>query len=73
MENRRQWEGAGKREDGLNKKEKGLMDMNSEVIAGGEGSIRGLNGNGKNVVKIKLKNNMTLLPISWFKQFLYGN
>ena len=31
----------------LNKKEKGLMNMdNSMVIAGGEGGIRGLNGNG---------------------------
>ena len=34
--------------EGLSKKEKGLMDMdNSEVIAGGEGGIRGQNGNGK--------------------------
>ena len=34
--------------EGLSKKGKGLMD-NSVVIAGGreEGSIRGLNGNGK--------------------------
>ena len=37
MENRRQWEGAGKREDGLNKKEKGLMDIDNNVgIAGGQ-------------------------------------
>ena len=34
--------------EGLGKKEKGLMDMdNSVVIAGREGSIRGLNSNGK--------------------------
>ena len=34
--------------EGLNKKEKGLMDMdNSVVTAGGQGGIRGLNGNGK--------------------------
>ena len=39
--------------EGLNKKEKGLMDMvNSMVIAGGE-SIRRLNNNGKNIIKIK--------------------
>ena len=40
---------------GLSKKGKGLMDMdNSVVIAGGggEGSIRGLKGNGKNTLKI---------------------
>ena len=38
---------------GIKQKEKGLMDMdNSVVIAGGEG-IRGLNGNGKNTIKIK--------------------
>ena len=41
--------------EGLSKKEKALMDMdNSVVIAGGRG-IRGLNGNGKNTIKIKLK------------------
>ena len=38
--------------EGLSKKEKGLMDVdNSVVIAGGEGGIRGLNGNGKNTIK----------------------
>ena len=37
----------------LSKKEKGLMDMdNSIVIAGDGGSIRRLNGNGKNTIKI---------------------
>ena len=40
--------------EGLSKKEKGLMDMdNSVVIAGREVGIRGLNGNGKNTIKIK--------------------
>ena len=40
----------------LSKKNKELMDMdNSVVIAGGEGDIRGLNGNEKNTIKIKLK------------------
>ena len=28
---------------------------NSVVIAGGGGGVRGLNGNGKNTIKIKLK------------------
>ena len=41
---------------GLSKKEKGLMDVdNSVVTAGGEESIRGLNGNGKNTIRIKLR------------------
>ena len=40
--------GRGEGMEGLNKKEKGLMDMdNSGVIAGGEGGARGLNGNRK--------------------------
>ena len=35
-------------------KRKGLIDMdNSAVIAGGEGAVRVLNGNGKNTIKIK--------------------
>ena len=39
--------------EGLRKKEKGLRDMDSNVIAGGgEGGIKGLKGNGK---KIQLK------------------
>ena len=46
--------------EGLSKKEKRLMDMdNSVVTAGGGGkSIRGLQDNGKNVIKIKLKNKL---------------
>ena len=37
--------------EGSNKKE-GLMDAdNSVVVAGGEGGIRGLNGNRKNIMK----------------------
>ena len=40
--------------EGLGKKEKELMDMvNSVVITGGVWGIRGLNGNGKNTIKIK--------------------
>ena len=39
----------------MNKKDKGLMDMdNSVVMAGGMGHIRGLNGNGKNIINIFL-------------------
>ena len=52
QENRRQLVG-GLGVEGLSKKEEGLMD-NSVVIAG-EGGIRGLNGNGKNIIKIEMK------------------
>ena len=47
--------GVGRLEvEGLNKKEKGLMDMDNCVeFAGGRGSIRELNGNGKYAIKIK--------------------
>ena len=39
----------------MSKKVKGLMDVdNSVVIAGEEGGIRGLNGNGKNSTKKEL-------------------
>ena len=42
--------------EGLSKKEKGLMDMDhSVVIARERGSLRGLNGNGKDTIKIQLK------------------
>ena len=34
-------------------KDKGLMDMDNSVIAQGKGSIWGLNGNGKNTIKIE--------------------
>ena len=38
--------------EGLNKKEKGLMDMDNSVeIVGEGGGIRELNGNGKNAIK----------------------
>ena len=37
--------------EGLSKKEKGLMDMDSSVVM--KGIIGGLNGNGKNTMKIK--------------------
>ena len=42
------WGGEGM--EGLSKKEKGLMDMdNNVVIVGGEDGIRGLNGNGEKI------------------------
>ena len=42
--------------EGSSKKEEGLMDMDhSVVIAGGMGGRRGVNGNGKNTIKIKFK------------------
>ena len=38
--------------EGLSKKEKGLVDMDNKVmIAGGRG-YRGLNGNGKNIIRL---------------------
>ena len=40
-------EGRGQGVDGLSKKEKGLMDIDSSVVIMGEGGIRALNGNGK--------------------------
>ena len=33
--------------EGLSKKEKGLMDMDSRVVIVGGGGIKGINGNGK--------------------------
>ena len=49
----------------MNKKEKGLMDLdNSVVIAGGEGGIRGLNSNGKNTMKITFLKKTTLGGLS---------
>ena len=51
--------------EGLSKKEKGLMDMdNSVLVAGGKRGIRRLNGNGKKIIKIKLKKIQTLSPYS---------
>ena len=38
--------------EGLSKKERGLMDMDNSVAIVGGGGIRGLNGNGKNTIKI---------------------
>ena len=40
---------------GLSKKEKGLLHMDNSVVIAGERSIRGLNSNGKNIIKIYLK------------------
>ena len=49
-------EGRGGVEGLSQKKKKGPLDIdNSIVITGGEEHIRGLNGNGKNTIKIKLK------------------
>ena len=39
----------------MSKKEKGLMDMDSSVVIAGKRGVRGLNGNGKNRIKIKCK------------------
>ena len=48
------WGWGEARSGGIEPKEKCLMDKdNSVVIAGGEGVIKGLNGNGKNMIKIK--------------------
>ena len=38
--------------EGLGKKEKGLMDTDISVVIAVRGVIRGLNGNGKNTIKI---------------------
>ena len=43
--------------EGLNNKEKGLMDMDDSVVIAGGGYIRGLQGNRKNK---RLKNNKSL-------------
>ena len=39
--------------EGLNKKEKGLMDMDSSVVIAGWKGYKGINGNGNNTIKIK--------------------
>ena len=50
--------GGSQRVEGSGKKEKVFMDMdNSVVIMGGGVGIQGLNGTGKNTIKIKFKNN----------------
>ena len=50
MENRTTGVEGGEEVYGLSKKEKGLMDMdNNVVIVGGEDGIRGLNGNGEKI------------------------
>ena len=41
--------------EGLSKKEKGLMGMGNSVVIAGGGGIRGINGNGKNTIKITFK------------------
>ena len=40
---------------GLSKKEKGLMDRDNRAVTARKRGIRGLNGNGKNTIKIKSK------------------
>ena len=52
--------------DRLRKKEKGLMDMDSVVIAGRKRDIRALNGNGKNTIKIKLKKTIIVLALTFW-------
>ena len=43
----------------LSKKEKGLTDNGQQCgDCGGERGLRGLNGNGKNIIKIKAVKNM---------------
>ena len=37
--------------EGLSKKEKGLMDIDSSVVIVGGGGIRGLNGDGQKTIK----------------------
>ena len=37
----------------MSKMEKGLVDMVNSVVVAGEGSIKGLNGNGKKIKQIK--------------------
>ena len=46
--------GGGEGVEGLSKKQKGLMDMDNSVVIAGGGGIRGLKGNRKNTIKIKL-------------------
>ena len=41
---------------GVKQKGKGLTDTDNSAVIAGEGDTRGLNGNGKNTIKIKLKN-----------------
>ena len=42
--------------EGWSKKEKGLMDTDNSVVIARWRGIKRLNGNGKNTIKIKLKN-----------------
>ena len=49
------------------KREKDLDMHNSVVIAGGEGGIRGLSGNGKNTTKIKLFKKYYLRYFKYYK------
>ena len=48
--------GGGQEMEGWSKKEKGLMDTDNSVVIARWRGIKRLNGNGKNMIKIKLKN-----------------
>ena len=52
--------------EGLSKKEKGLMDMDNSVVAAGGGGYRRLNGNGKNIIMIKLEKRMITFSLSTY-------
>ena len=45
---------GGERVEGSSKKEKGLLDMDNSVVIAVGRSVRGLNGNGKSSIKIKI-------------------
>ena len=49
--------------EGLIRKEKGLMDVDNRVmtVGVGGGDIRGISGNGKNIIKNKFKNKINHL------------
>ena len=56
--------------EGLSKKEKGLMGMDNSVVIMGEGSIRELNGNGKNTIKLFFKKRDLPVEPVWYNPFL---
>ena len=58
--------GEGRGVEGLSKKEKGPMDMDNSVVAAGGGGYRRLNGNGKNIIMIKLEKRMITFSLSTY-------
>ena len=59
---------GGEGVEGLSKKEKRLMDMDNSVrILGKRGSIKLLNGNGKNTIKMIPKNINVIMFIKYYK------